>query len=250
MELDVYVSERRFYVHESSIRELCADFPGEEATLFGALGLNVASRIARHHLVINGEELALVPPATFGPSVRRLDSVSSDRLTVALRRLVYAPAEPGHDDETCILLDSTESVVATCWENGYFTFATGPRSARIMFEETGSLRALRVEIRTSPDTHPDLTMISGRRLFPHSPVLDVGPSTHSAYRRARTRGARLARSALPDVTCIVSEAEKFFQRPDVGSVAFKLFREFLRATTDEVRRLFDRLTEGRAERPA
>lgn len=244
------MSERRFYVHEGSLRELCADFPDEEAVLFGALGLNVASRIARHHLVLNGEELALVPPATFGPSVRRLDTASCGRLTVALRRLVYAPVEAIDNDETCSLLGSTESIVATCWENGYFTFATGPLSAGIMFEETGSLRALRVEIRTSPEAHPDLTMISGRRLFPHSPVLDVGPNTYSAYRRARIKGTPLAQSALPAATCIVCEAERFFQRPECGSVAFKLLREFRRAATDEVRRLFDRLTERRAMRPA
>ena len=237
------MSDRRFYVHEGSFRDLCADFPDQEAVLMSALGFYVASRIARHHLILNGEEIALVPRATFAPSVRELDATACDRLTFALRRLVYAPADPGHNDETRTLLNSSEVVVATCWENGYFTFATGSRAARSMFEETGSLRALRARIRTSPDAHPDLTMISGRRLFPHSPVLDVGSDTHTAYRQARTR-ARPRCSASPDAACIVAYAEEFFASPEPGSLAHKLFAEFLRAAGGEVHRLFERLARG------
>jgi hypothetical protein len=132
------MSERRLYVHEGGLQKCVLTFPRHGAVLMSALGLSVASRIARHHLVVNGEEIAFVPRATFEPAVRKLDATSCHWLTVVLRRLVYTPVETKDRDETRTLLGSGEAVVATCRENGYFTFATGSRSATIMFEETGS----------------------------------------------------------------------------------------------------------------
>jgi hypothetical protein len=49
----------------------------------------------------------------------------------------------------------------------------------------------------SPDAYPDLIMMSGRRLFPRSPVLDFGSDKHHSSRKARN-DVRFPCSALPN----------------------------------------------------
>ena len=153
---------------------LCRDFAECRRGTLEALTTALLGRMARHHLVANAEDLGLVGGQCFRPFVRSLEGLAADRLDGLFRNLVYVPAEVARHDELRILLGSHEGVQANCWENGYFTFATGPAAAGRMFAESGSLRTLRAEVWREPQRYPDLTVISGRRLMPLSVEAGTG----------------------------------------------------------------------------
>lgn len=174
-------ADRRFYIHERSFALLCRDFVDHHSATLEALTAALLGRMARHHLVVNAEELGFVGSESFRPLVRVLESVAAGRLERLFRGLVYVPAEVAKHDELRHVLGADERISANCWEGGYFTFATGSAAAARMFAESGSLRLLRVQVRQEPHRYPDLTMISGRRLYPFSAEAGTGPGSLRRY---------------------------------------------------------------------
>ncbi len=172
---------RRFYVHEYSFSALAASFPRLSLKVFSALSHAVASRIARHHLIDGTHALGLSTNTRFQSIVARLDFAACDSLTLCFRELVRSSTLHEEYGATARLLLDEERVYALCWESGYFTFATDAEAAEIMFEETGSLRALRRHARERPENFRALEIVSGASLFPLLPEIGVGPDTLSAY---------------------------------------------------------------------
>lgn len=235
-------NERRFYIHEESFRDLCADFPEHEEGVLVALGLLVASRMARHHLILNGEELGLARPGTFAPVVEQLDARARTHLTDLFHGLVYSPPGAHTHDETAAVLAPYEAVCAVCWEGGYFTFATGAHAANVMFEETGSLRALRSEVRMTPEMHPDLTMVSGRCLFPRRPEVGAGRGTRMTYQTLRAEGAELGHARELAAARLRNDLEVCASGISTRGVERQLLTRFLESVAIELQRLLHRVT--------
>ncbi len=243
------VGERRFYIHEDSFSALISRHPSIAEPVGRALAAAVASRVVRHHLIDSGEDLGLVDPGTFSGLAARLEQQATARLTDLFHGLVFAPAEPEQHMSTAAVLAPEERVDALCWESGYFTFATGPTAAQIMFEETGSLRALRKAVREDPACATNLNLITGRRsLFPRSDTIGVGPGTLPLYRvaaRSDSKGDTLPHSPASEiVNWIESEfATAIEQEPqqDEGAAAHDLLAGAMRGVGEATRSLLRRL---------
>lgn len=193
------MSDRRIYIHEQSFHLLASDFPDIASEVYGALGLGQAARIARHQLVASGEDLGLVRRGTFEPAVAQFERLAHKALTGLFRHVTLAPPERSREAGTVRLLGLDEMVVASCAESGYLTFATGPRSTAAMYEDTGSLRGLRRDIRSNPERFPDLTVINGHNLFVYDPGISVGPATVPLYVALRHPSYVSPASALDSV---------------------------------------------------
>jgi hypothetical protein len=78
------------------------------------------------------------------------------------------------------VLAPRESIVASCFEAGYYTFATGIDASKRMFAETGSLHAERAAIRRGAGP-TDLELINGQSLAWIDPDIGVGADLAQAY---------------------------------------------------------------------
>jgi hypothetical protein len=235
------MADRRFYIHEGSFRDLCNDFPAWQAATVEALALALADRMTYHHLIANGEKLGLVPDGTFTSMVKRLDKEIFAQLSELFHALVFAPADQPRNDEVRPLLARQEQVEATCWEAGYFTFATGKKSSDVMFRETGSLRALRAEVRIAPHLYPDLTIISGRRLYPFSVTAGLGPGTRRDYDELRGQAEPVVSDTNKVVDRVVATLNRSLTEVPAGSVEGVLADRLVEAARTAVGRLAERL---------
>jgi hypothetical protein len=191
-------ASRRFYVHMGSLGYLVAAQPTFFGEVARALALSGASR-ALDQVVQDWEIFA---PYELEPLLAKeaglVHALAADALQTVFQCIVQLV--PSRFGATELLLGSHEKISAWCYEDGYLTYATDDGAARIMYAETGSLRALRSEIRRSPSSDPALEMISGPSLFQFDQRFGVGSNTASVYRR---QSARLLRgfneTSLPAV---------------------------------------------------
>jgi hypothetical protein len=238
------VRERRFYVHEDAFADLARDFPQLAPALLELLGLALAGRIARHQLVGGGEEIGLVARDTFGPGVHALEDRAHTGLTRLFRQVVFAAPELADADGTQPLLGPAEQICATCAESGYLTFATGPAEADIMYAETGSLRALRRDVRARPGAYPDLTLVSGRKLFAFTAAIGTGPGTHARYQESRGPGSGVEELIEPATARVLQAVDDAFPDGSGGGVEETLLRSFRDTTTASLSRLLHRLAQS------
>jgi hypothetical protein len=180
---------RRFYVHERSFGYLVVAQPSTFADLALALGLSGASRAADQAI----EDQVLFGGAASGgvgtkAATEELHALAAEALRQRFQLFVHLV--PPRFGATEFLLEEDEQVVAWCYEDGYFTYATGEEAAQVMYSETGSLRDLRTRIRRSPDEDPTLRMVTGDSLFLVDQSFGSGNGTAKDY---RTQAARLLR---------------------------------------------------------
>jgi hypothetical protein len=179
---------RRFYVHEGSFTYLATCHPKLRGELSTALAYSAASRVAAHAL----EEALFLDGHPSSSDMRRgaqlLNVTAAGKLEELFRCFVHlVPTEFG---ATRFLLDPEEQVYAWCYESGYFTYATGPAAAVVMYSETGSLRELRSQIRQSPESDSTLQMITGPSLFLADQAFGTGSGTANHYKQHASRLSR------------------------------------------------------------
>lgn len=184
-------TSRRFYIHERSFGSLLSAQPSILRELAQALVLSAASRATEHFvedwvMFGRGDVDDLVAQAA-----RTLHEEAAAALQSAFQCLVHLV--PPRHGATEFLLGAHEQINAWCYEDGYFTYATDEDAARVMYLETGSLRALRSQIRRSPDFDSSLRMISGPSLFLVDHRTGTGPGTASFY---KSQHARLIRRSV------------------------------------------------------
>src|SRR5260370_4480551 len=137
---------RRIYVHELSFILLGQRSEDAALLVFNSLGRAIAEKIVHHHFE-QAIEFKLVDSIKGRGVVKRLGQHYSPILTLTLRQIGYRPAEPAHYSDFYPLLGSSEHILASCSEAGYFTFATGIQTTKRMFAEKGSMHAERTAIR-------------------------------------------------------------------------------------------------------
>jgi hypothetical protein len=152
---------RRLYVHDYSFRVLAGNGScAMQDVADGLMGCR-AVRVASHHL-----EAA----AAVGALNERVASEMTDRLaadlhapiTTLLRKVaVLDTARQALSGQA--LLDSRESVVASCFDDGYWTFATNRSAASRMYADHEPLKRLYEDCRAGTGPQ-DLTMVKGARL--------------------------------------------------------------------------------------
>lgn len=175
-------SGRRFYVHERSLAALAAEAPDLAPLVRESVALLVVSRVIRHALVDDRNMSGAAEVVEITAFAERARATANRSLTALFQDVVVEDRRPDAFGSTSRLLGADESVIAYCYESGYFTFATGEASACVMFAETGSLHGLRSMIREHPGSERDLTIVSGTTLHAFRGDVGVGPDTQHLYR--------------------------------------------------------------------
>jgi hypothetical protein len=151
------VTGRRIYVHERSFERLAAAGPDEFAAVNRLLTESWIFRVAIHH--IGSDRLV-------GFLSRNEEDVIVDEVRNRFRSAcspVLGAISFRSPSDTVPLLNSGESLHATCFDSGYYTFATDSASACRMYDDTLPLRSLYSACSRGAGD-PDLTMVRGHRL--------------------------------------------------------------------------------------
>jgi hypothetical protein len=160
---------RRLYVHDESFRVLTGDPGAEPSEVATSLAGAKAMRVAEHHLD-SAASVGVLDRQTARAAIESLAPALYGPITQLLRATVEF-ASPVRDRGPRSLLGPFEQVVSSCFDSGYWTFATTPLAADRMHADHAPLRGLYAEHRagTGPS---DLTMIRGPRL---RATASVGP---------------------------------------------------------------------------
>jgi hypothetical protein len=149
---------RRIYVHEFSFQQLAARCPSHRHQILVSLASAWTKRIVGHHLEAASD---------IGAVDQRAAQEISDFLhqwwasqTAQLFRRIAHRLPSG---ERRPLLTQDEDLVATCFESGYYTFATSALAAQRMFDDHEPLHELYASL-SSGNGPEDLEMIRGDRL--------------------------------------------------------------------------------------
>lgn len=168
MPVQQVVTGRRIYVHEDSFRVLGADGSQESRAVETLLSESWIFRVALHHIgsdhligALNDSEEEVIVDA-----LRERYRVMCSPILAAMKARTPRGEIP--------LLKDGEVLHATCFDSGYYTFATDLASACRMYADDLSLRSL-YSAWARGDGDSDLTMVRGHRLvWGESP-----PSPHS-----------------------------------------------------------------------
>jgi hypothetical protein len=183
---------RRIYIHKLSFRELIAQGSDHGARMCEALAFVRATKMI-HHQAEMAVELGLMRRA-MGEELVGLFGWSA--ATDVFKDLVFRPCFPKQASIARRLLEPGERIVASCYEAGYYTFATGAAASGRMFadhETAGDAqRALNAGVGPS-----DLTMLRGRCLTGHSTDAGTGDVGH-LYSHALRRSV-LDESAIDEI---------------------------------------------------
>lgn len=169
------VEQRRIYIHQDSYSYLACQSDANAEAVYRALCHARLVRVALHHIIDNGCGLGLIRPNT---CVKLSDYIKQSwgvTITIFLRSVVYRSGR-GESGTIQPVLTAPEVVEATCFESGYFTYATGPDAARRMYDDTAPLRQLRRNYaRNDQGDDRDLVLIRGWSLL-RKTQLDEGAS--------------------------------------------------------------------------
>ena len=180
-------SGRRVYIHEESFATLALQVGGIGEQLYCALSRVAAIKAVHHHLVQDGVMLRRIAAERAEPVLQAIMECWSQDISRVLRRIGYWPVEPQRRYDFFPLLETFETVAASCYDAQYFTFATTPKASVRMFKDTEKIRDLRRSLREGKG-EPDLTLIKGHCLAEIDPAIGVGLSKAKIY---RSRLARL-----------------------------------------------------------
>jgi hypothetical protein len=188
---------RRIYIHEYSFQALARTSEAAARLVFSTLATVIVDKIAYHHLD-QANDLGIVSHNCGDHLCEAMGRAADDDLSTALQQIVFRPAGPAERHGAYPLLLKHEQIVATCFEAGYYTFATGKQAADEMYAETGSLRAERAQLRAGhgPD---DLTLIKGDSLALLRYGVPTGPHAALAYFSGASKGTRLPPGSLVHV---------------------------------------------------
>jgi hypothetical protein len=151
---------RRFYVHGESIAEMAATNETWAWLASCAFANASTARVVGHHAQ-NSIELGLMRPEVADRLTNPVKSTRNKQLRDLLKITGHKPNIPYRPEPILPLLLPGEDIEATCWADGYYTFATGPGAAERMFADEVPMRALRRSIGAGEGPH-DLTIVSGK----------------------------------------------------------------------------------------
>jgi hypothetical protein len=151
------LSGRRLYLHEVSLLSAARQVE-EPAAIIRAMSLSWATRLAGH-LLGDAAGIGAIDPAIAHVALAELHALWSEETTAVLQGLC-APAAA--EAARCPLLAPDESVVAACFESGYYTYATTESAGERMFADHEPLGRLYAACAAGRGP-ADLTMARGQR---------------------------------------------------------------------------------------
>jgi hypothetical protein len=79
--------------------------------------------------------------------------------------VAYRPGDPRLRATLLPLILQEEEVFATCYFSHYYTFATGKKSADLMFADTNDIATVRNLLNLTSESYADMTLLNGHCLF-------------------------------------------------------------------------------------
>lgn len=214
---------RRIYIHERTLDWLALSSPIAAQRVIG-LQQSAQARKILHHRVEQAVELGVFRSALARAVSDRVDDLTIGSFTSLLRSIGFRPPERREAFET--VLGDDEEVAATCFEDGYYTFATDGASARRMYADHEPLKQLRNRIRSGIGPC-DLTIIKGRALAFVIDSIEPGPTAGPAYERA-IRAERLSAAELQDAReCSATELVLHLKRELLRGLDYERDEEML-----------------------
>lgn len=154
---------RRLYIHKQSFTFLAQqDFEIAKSLVEMLTAIRIAKAM-HHHLSDQGVELNLVRQSVADALVRSYERSWKSIATGLFRRIGFTPVVPIDRRLFTPLLDQDESIVATCSEDNYYTFATGVAAADRMFADMNPINLTKQKIKAG-NGPKDLTIIHGNAM--------------------------------------------------------------------------------------
>ncbi len=173
---------RRIYIHQHSFRYLALQSNEVAAEVLAALAAVKAGRLVFHHLVDAGAELGLLSADVASNARRLIRTNLYSRMTTLLRSTGYRSRYPPAFHAFSPVLDETESVVASCAESGYMTYATSAKAAERMYADSVSLAQLS-RAAARGEGPADLTILRGSVMAKIDAAVGHGPHKGLHYGR-------------------------------------------------------------------
>ena len=171
-------SGRRIYIHDESLDHLARTSEDIAYRVVGVQCSSQARKTLHHHLDI-AIELRQVEPELAGRAWAAIDHLTMGSFTRLLREVGFRPKSERRRFDR--VLKQYENIAGTCYEAGYYTFATDQASAARMYADHERLGALRGKVNDGQGP-PDLTIITGQSMALIRPDLGVGADAGAAYR--------------------------------------------------------------------
>lgn len=171
---------RRLYIHETSFEELARQGSKAAAMTYDALLGVPVLRLLPHDI----EQEAVGTHGFRKEAAAEVCSVVSTRWSARLTAFLRNAAVVNSSNNIQALLATEESVVATCFDANYFTFATTPQAATRMYQDVLKISLVRRAVSAKGDAYRDLTLIKGPKLsLRESGNWIVRPAEGAASRR-------------------------------------------------------------------
>ena len=217
---------RRLYIHKNSFDFLAHQDVRLCNAVEVALGRVRVMKLLRHYCDDNWIPLGLVS-VDAARSLLAPFAGSLQELTSLLREV---DNENAYDGALVRLLNESDEIIASCYEGGYFTFATDAASSETMYDDHERLKSL-WEAVYAGDGPLDLTMTRGPRLFAQE---SRGLSTLASHKKRR-QGLRVAPAVHQSVKQLVRESLV----AEVASTSLPTFGDLSDELTSGVRRVLD-----------
>jgi hypothetical protein len=164
---------RRIYIHQTTFRSLALQRRDIAEWVTRVLGSIRAARVVHHHLVDQAMNYGLMEESVSKRAVRPFENFWKQDLTALLRAVGHRPSVPRNRSLFEPVLTGTEQVVASCFDEGYYTFATTSAAADRMFSDSAPMSEL-VRDLSAGSGPTDLVIIRGRCLAVIDSKIGVG----------------------------------------------------------------------------
>ncbi|GAA2997340.1 hypothetical protein [Actinokineospora diospyrosa] len=161
---------RRIYIHTHSLKCLARRSEEIANTVSAALATIRIAKVIHHHVEM-GVDIGLVRPR-IGEEFAVAFEWKTE-LAHLFHAVGYRPCFPSDRSLFLPLLGPNETVVATCSEQGYYTFATDTEASTRMFEDHEPFPTLQRSL-SAEEGPDDLTMIRGVSLALINPEIGTG----------------------------------------------------------------------------
>jgi len=186
---------RRLYIHERSFQQLALGSHGTAWDVYTCLARISVLKTIHHQVRHDGVCLGLIAEGSAESVLEHLRTAWSTRISSWFRRLSVRTRRPRLLPAPGSLLRLGESVVASCYFAGYYTFATGCRAADLMYRDQRGIAELRRRLAARLDPG-ELVLISGQLSPVEEELADEGADPRRALDRHPPAALSSAQAAI------------------------------------------------------
>jgi len=197
---------RRIYVHQDSFAHLAKSAAQHASEIYLCLGQVAMLKAVYQNFMEDGTMLMVLSKSEAHSMMNEARGRWGDPLNLTLRKLVYSPQDPKERHAIYPLLNQGEQIVASCYDDCYYTYSTSDAAARRMYADREDIQKLKKLVREKTGEF-DLTMINGSALLFYDPDIGCGVDKLPEYRRKHGAGAQ-----KPDTAGLVEIKLRIFEK--------------------------------------